>query len=91
MSKSLEARVGVLERALGAALAIDLSGFDPEAVEAKRKAETKAAEEKAAAREAEAKAISDAQIAALYAEEQRAKADDDARLQAILKSQSKKK
>jgi hypothetical protein len=89
--QSLEDRVAILERALGSALAIDISGFDPVAQETKRKAEAKAAEEKAAAREAEAKAILDAQTAALYAEEQRAKADEDARLQATLKSQSKKK
>lgn len=57
---SLKARVATLERAMGAVLGIDISEFDPVAVQDKRVAEAKAAKEKAAEAEAAEQARADA-------------------------------
>jgi hypothetical protein len=88
MAKTLGDRVDILERALGSALAIDLSGFDPEAVKAKQEAEAKVAKE----REKEEQAKRDEESARLVAEAEaaeKAEAAIAARTKAILEDKNK--
>ena len=90
MAKSLNDRVDILERAFGATLGVDLSEFDPEAIQAKADAAAKAYADQQKA-EQDVRDAQNAQVRAQQEAEAKAKEWEDARAQAILDEKNKKK
>lgn len=87
-NKSIEARLAVLEIAVGSALGISLAEFDESAVQAKREAEAQVHAAKVKA-EQDAKAVEDARLAAQHEADVAADKAIAARADAILKQAKK--